>query len=129
MVRARPSRAHSLGACVAQLLLVTALLLGSLELHPAGEPLRETTGTWTVQPQEPGCAGPGTKHVDRGGSADERQCPSCLNRLQSRGNGLPAAPAVEPLLPSARAGAPASRGEGLGERHALAARGPPSIPS
>jgi hypothetical protein len=129
VIRARVRNGVRLGALGGQLLLASALLLGSLELHSGGEALRENAGSWRVQPQEPGCAGPGAVHVDRAAGPGERHCPSCLHRLQTQGVGLSTSPALPSLPALAGHAAAVDTFVHRGERLATAARGPPSTPS
>jgi hypothetical protein len=130
VILARPRRAPSLAGLAAHLLVVAAMLLGSLELHSAGEPLAGTqAASWTAHPQAGGCAGPGTLHVDNAGASARHDCPSCLHRLQTGGSALAVVPGIVPLPTIAALGMPAPRGRSDREPHALPARGPPSIPS
>ena len=123
-------RLPTLAGLAAHLVVVAAMLFGSLELHSAGEPLVGTrTASWTQQEQAAGCPGPGTLHFDSAGPAARHECPSCLHRLQTGGSALTAVPGVAPLRTFAGLGAPAPRPCSDRDRLSLAARGPPSLPS
>jgi hypothetical protein len=81
----RPPRRRWLSGCTAAGALVL-LTLGTLDLHPPGEPLAEHLAGLTQEVYYTSGAHPtAPHHLDAAQPAFRPFCPACLNRLQAAG--------------------------------------------
>lgn len=80
-------------------LLATLLLLGAVDLHPAGEehglvPL-DGDALYVLEPTHPDQP----LHLEPASPAEQQHCPACLHHLQTRGAYLRAASILAPPAP------------------------------
>ncbi len=109
------------------LLLTAVVLLGTLELHPAGEAshalIASAESFYSLSAKHPGQPA----HFEASQETERPVCPFCIHQLQTSGACLRTRPVVSPPAPRLAPASDLSSATAGGSHRPSGARGPPSF--